>query len=524
MRVPKKVLVANRGEIAVRVIRACREVGSTAVAVYSEIDRGALHVRIADEAHPIGEAPASKSYLNIERVIETALRAGCDAVHPGYGFLSENPDFAEAVEKAGLAFAGPRPGSMRLMGNKITARMEAAAAGVPTVPGGIEAIRDLDDLRLRTHETGYPLVLKAARGGGGKGIRVVRSPNELESAFRLAGSEAKSSFGSDVLFVERFLYGARHIEVQVLGDGQGGLVHLGERECSLQRRNQKLVEETPSPSIDEEMRASICVAAVALARRIDYRSAGTLEFLVEKCPNGRWSRFYFMEMNMRLQVEHPVTELVTNIDLVKEQLRIAAGEPLGYTQADVVNRGAAIEVRINAEDPRHDFVPSAGRIEALQLPAGPGTRLDTALHVGDQVSLFYDPLVAKISIRGRNRPEAIRRLRRALAELRIAGISTSAPLLRRLVESPEFESADFHIHFLEPFAKRVMSEPPDDAAVLDAAIAAAVRGMARSRSAAPAGPSDGGGGSNSSARGGALPDSAWVRHGRAEALGRRDGL
>jgi acetyl/propionyl-CoA carboxylase alpha subunit len=511
MSVPRKVLVANRGEIAVRVIRACREVGSSSVAVYSEADRSALHVR---------------SYLNIERVLEAAKMSGCDAVHPGYGFLSENPDFALAVETAGLAFVGPTPASMRLMGNKISARKEANAAGVPTVPGGVEPIRDLDDLRSRTLETGFPLVLKAARGGGGKGIRVVREPADLESAFRLAGSEARSSFGSDVLFAERFLHGARHIEVQVLGDGRGGLVHLGERECSLQRRHQKLVEETPSPSIDGDTRQSICKAAVALARRIDYRSAGTLEFLLERAPDGGSCRFYFMEMNMRLQVEHPVTELVTNIDLVKEQLRIAAGEPLGYGQADVVSRGAAIEVRINAEDPAHDFVPSAGRIEALQLPTGPGTRLDTALTVGDRVSLHYDPLVAKISVRGRTRPEAIRRLRRALAELRIAGISTTAPLLRRLIESSEFSDAAFHIHFLEPFARRVMAERPDESSVLDAAIAAAVRDLARSRSGAP---SMSGRASEqeplcASGDAGKLPESAWVRHGRAAAVGSWDRL
>jgi acetyl-CoA carboxylase biotin carboxylase subunit len=516
--VPKKVLVANRGEIAVRVIRACREVGSAAVAVYSDVDRGALHVRLADEAYPIGEAPALKSYLDVEKVVAAARRAGCDAVHPGYGFLSENPDFAEAVERAGIAFAGPRPESMRLMGNKISARREATLAGVPTVPGGIEPIRDLDDLRARTAETGFPLVLKAARGGGGKGIRVVREAAELESAFRLASSEARSSFGSDVLFVERFLHGARHIEVQVLGDGDGGLIHLGERECSLQRRHQKLVEETPSPSIDDETRRRICDAAVALARRIAYRSAGTLEFLVERDDAGRWSRFYFMEMNMRLQVEHPVTEMVTGFDLVKAQLHVAAGGRLELRQEDIERRGAAIEVRINAEDPLHDFAPSAGTVDAVHWPSGPGTRVDTAIGPGDAISLYYDPLVAKVSVSGRNRVEAVRRLGRALRELRVNGVATTAPLLQRLVESPEFHAADFHIHFLEPFARAAMARSPDDAAVREAAIAAAVRAHARARVGRVAA-----GGSEGGSRAAGAGEPAWLRLARAEAVGRSCG-
>ncbi len=516
---PRKVLVANRGEIAVRVIRACHEVGCLAVAVFSEVDRGALHVRIADEAVPIGEAQAAKSYLNIERVVGAAKASGCDAVHPGYGFLSENPDFAEAVEAAGLTFIGPTPASMRLMGNKISARKEATASGVPTVPGGLEPVRDLEDLRRRAGEIGHPLILKAARGGGGKGIRVVREPKDLESGFRLASSEAKSSFGSSDVFVERFLEAARHVEIQVLGDGRGSVIHLGERECSLQRRQQKLVEETPSPSIDDATRRAMGAAAVALGRRIGYRSAGTVEFLVERGPDGRWSRFYFMEMNMRLQVEHPVTELVTNIDLVKEQLRIAAGEPIGYGQEDVVSRGAAIAVRLNAEDPAHDFVPSGGRVEALQLPTGPGTRLDTALCVGDQVSLFYDPLVAKLSVRGRTRKEAIQRMRRALGELRIAGIATTAALLRKLIAAPEFETADFHIHFLEPFARRAMAERADERSALEAAMAAAVRAFARARRQA-GGSADGG----AAAPEGGEATPAWTRFGRAMQLGRLDGL
>jgi acetyl-CoA carboxylase biotin carboxylase subunit len=517
MRYPKKVLVANRGEIAVRVVRACHEVGTQAVAVYSEVDRGALHVRIADEAYAIGEAPAASSYLNIERVVAAAKSAGCDAVHPGYGFLSENPDFAEAVERAGLTFCGPRPDSMRLMGNKVSARKEAIAAGVP-VAGGSDPVRDLADLEVQAERIGFPLILKAARGGGGKGIRVVREPKDLVSAHRLATSEAKASFGSDQVFVERFLENARHVEIQVLGDAHGNVVHLGERECSLQRRQQKLVEETPSPSIDEETRRTMGAAAVALAKRIGYRSAGTLEFLVEKAPDGKWSRFFFMEMNMRLQVEHPVTELVTNIDLVKEQLRISTGEKLGYAQEDIAFRGAAIEVRLNAEDPAHDYMPSAGRIEALQLPTGPGTRLDAALYVGDQVSLFYDPLVAKLSVRGRTRLEAVQRMRRALAELRIAGIATTAPLLRRLLDSEEFERADFHIHFLEPFTKRVGKEKPAEGDLLDAAMAAAVRSLIRAKAGSLHPEKAGGNGAPADEVG------RWTRYGRAAQLGRLDAL
>jgi acetyl/propionyl-CoA carboxylase alpha subunit len=382
---------------------------------------------------------------------------------------------------------------------------------VPIVVGGTDPVRDLEDLVGRASEIGFPLVLKAARGGGGKGIRVVRGANELESAFRLASSEARSAFGSGELFVERFLEGARHIEIQVLGDAHGTVIHLGERECSLQRRQQKLVEETPSPSIDAATRRAMGAAAVALAKRIGYRSAGTLEFLVERDANGNWSRFYFMEMNMRLQVEHPVTELVTNIDLVKEQLRISSGEPMGYAQNDVTMRGAAIEVRLNAEDPARGFMPSAGRVEALAFPSGPGTRIDTALCVGDQVSLFYDPLVAKLSVRGPTRFEAVRRMRRALAELRIAGIATTAPLLRRLVESPEFERADYHIHFLEPFARHVMGISASEEAAFDAAMAAAVRALARARA-------------RSLATGGARMTAAeeidpWTRYGRAVQLG-----
>jgi acetyl-CoA carboxylase biotin carboxylase subunit len=511
MRAPKKVLVANRGEIAVRVIRACHEVGARAVAVFAEADRGALHVELADEAFPIGDATAARPYLDIAKLVALAREAGCDAVHPGYGFLSENAAFAAALEEAGIAFVGPDARAMRVMGNKVSARREAIAAGVPILEGGLEPITDEGDLRRRAGEVGFPLILKAAAGGGGKGIRVVREPRELDAAFRIASSEAASAFGSGKVFVERFLENARHIEVQLLGDAEGHVIHLGERECSLQRRQQKLVEECPSPSISPALREAILRAAVALGARVRYRSAGTMEFLVEGA-SGPSPRFYFMEMNTRLQVEHPVTEMVTGVDLVREQLRIAAGEPLGYDQEAIAWRGHAIEARINAEDPAHDFVPSAGVVGRVAWPAGPGTRVDTALRAGDRVSLFYDPLVGKVIGWGRDRAEAVARIRRALDELRVAGIATSATLLRRLVRAPEFEAADFHIHFLEPFARQAMGGRPGDAAVLDVAIAAAVRAAERVRVAEhPERPA-----ANGAARDG---QSAWVRYGRAAQLG-----
>ncbi len=512
MGTPRKVLVANRAEIAVRVIRACRDLGIGTVAVYSEADRAALYVRLADEAYPIGPAKATESYLRIDRLIEVARRSGCDAVHPGYGFLSENADFAEAAEAAGFTFVGPTPRAMRLMGDKIAARKEAAAAGVPVLEGGADPLAGAEDLRRRAEEIGYPLILKAAAGGGGKGIRIVRTPVELESAYSLATSEAASAFGSPLVFVERFLENARHIEVQILGDGCGNVIHLGERECSLQRRQQKLVEESPSPSISEETRAAILQAAVALARRIGYRSAGTMEFLVEGAGGGA-PRFFFMEMNTRLQVEHPVTEMVTGIDLVREQLRIAGGEPLRWRQEEIVPRGHAIEVRINAEDPAHNFVPSAGVVTALSLPAGPGIRVDTALFPGDRVSLFYDPLVAKVIAWGSDRAEAIARLDRALGELRIGGIETTAPLLRKLLRDEHFRRGEFHIHYLEPFARRALAPAaPGEERTALFAVAAALRHFLRARHPAAPGRAE------------VAPPAAgdrmspWVRFGRAMQL------
>ncbi len=453
MGTPRKVLVANRAEIAVRVIRACRDLGIGTVAVYSEADRAALYVRLADEAYPIGPAKATESYLRIDRLIEVARRSGCDAVHPGYGFLSENADFAEAAEAAGFTFVGPTPRAMRLMGDKIAARKEAAAAGVPVLEGGADPLAGAEDLRRRAEEIGYPLILKAAAGGGGKGIRIVRTPVELESAYSLATSEAASAFGSPLVFVERFLENARHIEVQILGDGCGNVIHLGERECSLQRRQQKLVEESPSPSISEETRAAILQAAVALARRIGYRSAGTMEFLVEGAGGGA-PRFFFMEMNTRLQVEHPVTEMVTGIDLVREQLRIAGGEPLRWRQEEIVPRGHAIEVRINAEDPAHNFVPSAGVVTALSLPAGPGIRVDTAAYQGWQIPPDYDSLVAKIIAHAANRSLAIRRMQAALETTAIVGIKTNIPLHLAILADTDFANGEYDTQFLENFLAR----------------------------------------------------------------------
>jgi acetyl-CoA carboxylase biotin carboxylase subunit len=506
----QRVLIANRGEIAVRVTRACREMGIEAVAVYSEIDRAAAHVRAADIAVPLGGKHATDSYLRIDKVLDAARGAGCDAVHPGYGFLAENAAFADACASAGLAFCGPSGDAMRLMGDKVAARREAVAAGVPIAPGGIEPVSDAQDLERRAAETGYPLLLKAAAGGGGKGIRVVEDPAKLHESFARASGEAQSAFGDGSVYMERFISRARHVEVQVLADAHGAVVHLGERECSLQRRNQKLVEETPSPSISDGLRRDLCAAAVALARRIGYESAGTVEFLVEGAGTDA-ERFYFMEMNTRLQVEHPVTEMVTGIDLVREQLRIAAGEPLRWNQDDVRPRGASIEVRLYAEDPEHGFRPSIGRIQALDLPAGPWTRVDMALAVDDEISPYYDPMIGKLITWGRDRDEATSRMLRALREMRIVGVATTAGLLDRLLSSDAFREAAFDTRFLEPFTQQSAGALPDRAALERLAIACAVRAAERERAGAIGGGSSAGPGGN---RG-----SAWARAGRIMQLG-----
>jgi len=429
----KKILIANRGEIAVRVMRTCREMGIDTVAVYSEADRRALHVRYASEALPIGPAPSRESYLRIDGLVKAACASRADAVHPGYGFLSENAAFARAVAEAGLTFIGPSPEAMELLGSKTAARELVQRANLPVAPGTDENLDTLEETSRAAHRIGFPVMVKAAAGGGGKGMRVVHTPMELESAWRNARSEAQNAFGDPSIYLEKYLEQPRHIEIQILGDRYGNLVHLGERECSLQRRHQKVLEECPSPVLDDELRARMGAAAVEIGRLAGYSNAGTVEFLLDMERN-----FYFLEVNARLQVEHPVTELATGLDLVKEQIRIAAGEPLGFGQDEVCLRGAAIECRISAEDPARDFFPSPGVITALRAPAGPGVRDDTGVYEGWRVPLDYDPLMAKLIVWGRDRQEAIARLRRALEEYEVGGIETTIPFFLRLLGNADF--------------------------------------------------------------------------------------
>ncbi len=438
-----KVLIANRGEIAVRIIRACRDLGLASVAVYSDADRDALHVRMADEAVHLGPAQASESYLNIPKVLDAAKRTGAGAIHPGYGFLSENADFADACAAAGLIFVGPPGDVMRLLGEKTSAKRIASSAGVPIVPGYNAGLRDAKEAARVAAEIGYPVLLKAAAGGGGKGIRFVTVPDELEAALRLAKSEAKSAFGDDTVYMEKAVHPARHIEVQIFADTHGNVIHLGERECSIQRRHQKLIEESPSVALDADLRARFTAAAVALAKAAGYINAGTCEFLLG--PDGN---FYFLEVNTRLQVEHPVTEWCTGLDLVREQLRIAAGLPLSVTQGEITFRGHAIEARITAEDALNRFLPASGSIDALHDPAGPGVRLESALFEGLAIPLFYDSLLAKLICWGRDRDEALARLRRALDEYVIAGIRTTIPFHQWLVRNPRFLAGDFSTDFV----------------------------------------------------------------------------
>jgi acetyl-CoA carboxylase, biotin carboxylase subunit len=439
-----KVLVANRGEIAVRVIRACREQGIASVAVFSDADREALHVLMADEAYPIGPPPPAESYLAIDRLVRVAKASGADAVHPGYGFLAENAAFAEACGAAGLVFVGPPPAAIRALGDKTAARRIARTLGVPTVPGTFEPVSGADAMRSAAREIGYPLMVKAAMGGGGKGMRVVRSESELENALALARSEAAYAFGDGAVYLERYLAEPRHIEVQVMADSRGRVIHLGERECSIQRRHQKLVEESPSPFVDASLRARLGEAACRVAAAAGYVNAGTVEFLVDAQGN-----FYFLEMNTRLQVEHGVTELVTGIDLVREQLRIAAGEALGYQQADVVLRGAAIECRINAEDPFSGWMPSPGTITGLRAATGPWVRDDSGAYEGYTVPRFYDTLLAKLMVWGVDRAAAISRMARALAEYKVVGVLTTIPVLTHIVAHEDFRAGRLSTGFLD---------------------------------------------------------------------------
>lgn len=448
----RKVLIANRGEIAVRIIRACQERGIKTVAVFSEADRTALHVRYADEAYLIGPPAARDSYLCIDKLIDVARRAQADAIHPGYGFLAENAGFAAACREAGITFIGPSPEAIEAMGDKVTARDTVAKAGVPLVPGTPRDMRD-SDLLEASLQLGYPVLVKASAGGGGKGMRMVRSPGELEGALGAARREALAAFGNDSVYLEKAIESARHVEIQVLADTHGNCIHLGERECSIQRRHQKLVEECPSVAVDEELRAKMGAIAVAAAQSANYVSAGTIEFLLDKDGN-----FYFLEMNTRLQVEHPVTEMVTGVDIVKEMISIADGRRLRYKQEDIRWKGWSIECRITAEDPDNNFMPSGGKIVALREPTGPGIRVESALYEGFEVSLFYDPMIAKLVAWGETRAEAILRMRRALTEYRIAGLKTSIPFHMGLMDSPRFQWGQFDTKFLESFA----APPPQD--------------------------------------------------------------
>jgi acetyl-CoA/propionyl-CoA carboxylase biotin carboxyl carrier protein len=432
-----KVLVANRGEIAVRIFRTLRELGIGCVAVYSDEDRGRLHVEVADDAFRIGAGPAADSYLRGDVIVETALAAGADAVHPGYGFLAENAEFARAVESAGLTWIGPPPEAIELMGSKTTARSAMRAAGVPVVPGAIEPLADAGELLLLGGEIGYPLIVKAAAGGGGKGMKVVHAAEDAERAFESAAREGQSYFGDAAVYAERYLVDPRHVEVQVLADAHGNVVHLGERDCTIQRRHQKLVEETPSPGVDAGLRARIGALAVDAARAAGYRSAGTIEGLLTSD-----GEYFFMEMNTRIQVEHTVTEMVTGIDLVREQVRIAAGEPLSFGQEDVALRGHAIECRINAEDVARGFLPAPGRITAYREPAGPGVRVDSGVRAGDEISGLYDPLIAKLVVHDSDREHARRRMLRALGEMVVLGPPTLIGFHRALLEHPAFVAGE----------------------------------------------------------------------------------
>jgi len=441
----KKVLVANRGEIAVRIIRACRELGIATVAVYSEVDRSALHVRYADEAYLLGPAPSRESYLRADKLIDIAHKSGADAIHPGYGFLAERDDFASACEEADIAFIGPKPSSIAAMGDKMEARATVIRAGVPVVPG-TEDVGNMtnEDLLAKAPLIGFPLLIKATAGGGGKGMREVMRIEEMPDLLQSARREAESAFGDGNVYLEKLVEGARHIEIQILADKHGNVIYLGERECSLQRRHQKLLEEAPSAAVDDDLRARMGGVAVKAAKSVDYVNAGTIEFLLDKDNN-----FYFLEMNTRLQVEHPVTEMVTGIDIVKEQIRIARGRTLTYRQEDVRFNGHAIECRINAEDPYNNFMPSTGIITHCLIPTGPGVRVDSGVYPGFEITPFYDPMIAKLIVWGETRAQAILRMRRALEEYRIVGVRTNIPFHQTMMDSHRFMGGQYDTRFVE---------------------------------------------------------------------------
>lgn len=494
----KKILIANRGEIAIRVMRAAKEMGISTVAVYSDADRTAPHVLHADEAYPIGPAPSTESYLSIGKIVETAERSGAEAVHPGYGFLAENPKLPEACENRNLIFIGPSAKAMRAMGDKIYAKKTVAQQGVPTVPGTDKPVSTLEEALSEGRRIGYPVILKAAMGGGGKGMRLIRTKDEMKEHYGLAVQEAGSAFGDNTVYLERFLERPRHIEFQIFGDHGGHVVHLGERECSIQRRHQKLIEESPSKAIGEREREEMGEAACKAARAVGYTNAGTVEFMYM----GE-GRYFFLEMNTRLQVEHPVTEMVTGLDLVKLQIRIASGEPIPFESGDINRMGSSIECRIYAEDPDNDFLPSCGRIETLREPAGPGVRIESGVYSGYEVPVYYDPLIAKLVTWGRDREEAISRMTRALSEYWITGIHTTIPFHRRAVADPRFVEGKTDIAFIQEMKKRT---PGENFAELAAMAGAAFTLKDRER------PS-----SASTPRG--KPESPWKAQGRIEAAG-----
>jgi acetyl-CoA carboxylase biotin carboxylase subunit len=442
-----KILIANRGEIALRIHRACKEMGIATVAVHSQADASAMHVRLADESVCIGPAQASKSYLHIPSLIAAAEITGAQAIHPGYGFLSENARFAEIVEKHGLVFIGPKPEHIRLMGDKIAAKRAAADAGIPTVPGSDGAITNDEEARRVAKKVGFPVLIKAAAGGGGRGMKVARTAEQLSEALSTARAEARAAFGDDSVYIEKYLEKPRHIEIQIVADSHGEVIHLGERDCSLQRRHQKIWEEAPSPALNPEQRAKIGDLTAKAIKKLGYLGVGTVEYLYED------GKFYFIEMNTRLQVEHPVTEMITGIDLVREQIRIADGMPLSITQEDVRFNGASIECRINAENPV-TFTPSPGKISDYHAPGGLGVRLDSAIYAGYQIPPFYDSLIGKLIIHGRDRTECLMRLRRALDEMVVNGVETTTPLFQRLAQESDIVDGDYHIHWLENYLKR----------------------------------------------------------------------
>ena len=475
----KKILIANRGEIACRVIRACRDMNIKTVAVYSSADRDALHVRMADEAYYIGAPPSNESYLRGEKIIEVAKKSGAEAIHPGYGFLSENADFVRQATAENIVFIGPSPDAMDAMGGKISARKIAIEANVPVVPGTTEPLETYEEAQRIALEVGYPIMLKAAAGGGGKGMRFVESAEDLKSAYENSKSEALASFSNDEVYIEKAVVRPRHIEIQIFSDKHGNHVHLGERECSIQRRHQKVVEECPSPINSSELRHAMGASAIKVARAVDYVGAGTVEFLV----SDETREFYFLEMNTRLQVEHPVTELVTGIDLVREQIRVAFGEKLSFTQDEIKWENHAIECRVYAEDPENNFLPSPGKITRLRVPQGNGVRDDGGVYEGAEVSIYYDPMISKLAVFGKTRAEAIDRLRRALAEYEVGGIKTTLPFFREIVEDEVFIAGDLDTGFITEFNERRKAKEDDETARDLAIIATAMASGAKQKSA-----------------------------------------